>query len=80
MWAYTDIMLSCSDEVNFGIVFSSKSSACPDRDAYLAWDRLKQKHEPNSNAYKVMLCKSFHQSHLKKMEDPDEWIEELEIL
>ena len=80
MRAYTDIMLACSDEVSFGIVFNSKSIVFPEGDAYMAWDRLRQKHEPNSSAYEVMLRKSFHQSRLKKTEDPDEWIEELDII
>jgi len=77
MRAYHDIMLACSDNVNFGIVFNSKSIIFPEGDAYMAWTRLKQKHEPQTNAQKVMLRKAFHQSRLKKNEDPDEWVENM---
>ena len=78
MRAYQDVMLACSDEVNFGIVFNSKSIIFPKGDAYMAWTRLKQKHEPQTNAQKVMLRKAFHQSRLKKNEDPDEWVENMQ--
>ena len=37
MRAYTDLMLACTDEINFGIVFNAKSWLFPDGDAYLAW-------------------------------------------
>ena len=80
MQIYTDVIRSCSDEVNFGIVFNSKSKIFPKSDALMAWNRLKQNYKPQSNAYKVMLRKSFHQIRLKKNEDPDEWIKNLDMM
>ena len=79
--AYADLMLACSEELSFGIVFNAKSTIFPDGDAYLAWQRLKRKYEPSTNAQKIMLQREFHQSHLTGItKNPDDWIEELEIL
>ena len=81
MRAYTDLVLACSDEVNFGIVFNSKSWLFPHGDAYLAWSRLRNKHQPVTNTQKIMLRREFHRSKLgKASKSPDDWIEELEII
>ena len=81
MKAYTDLMLACTDEINFGIVFNSKSWAFPSRDAYLTWTRLRMKHQPTTNSQKIMLRREFHRSRLgKSTRSPDEWVEEHEIL
>ena len=81
MRAYTDLVLACTGEVNFGIVFNSKSWLFPNGDAYLAWTRLRNKHQPVTNTQKIMLRREFHRSKLgKASRSPDEWIEELEII
>ena len=81
MKAYTDIMLACTDEINFGIVFNAKSWLFPEGDAYLAWVRLRAKHQPTTNSQKIMLRREFHRSRLgKATRSPDEWIEEMEII
>lgn len=81
MRAYTDLVLACTDEVNFGIVFNSKSWLFPNGDAYLAWTRLRNKHQPVTNTQKIMLRREFHRSKLGKVsKSPDDWIEELEII
>ena len=79
--AYADLMLACSEEISFGIVFNSKSTIFPEGDAYMAWHRLKRKYEPSTNAQKIMLRREFHQSRLIGItKSPDDWIEELEII
>lgn len=71
----------CSDEINFGIVFNAKSWLFPDGDAYLAWVRLRTKHQPSTNSQKIMLRREFHWSRLgKASRSPDDWIEEMEIV
>ena len=62
--AYADLMLACSEEISFGIVFNAKSTIFPEGDAYLAWTRLKRKYEPSTNAQKIMLRREFRQSRL----------------
>ena len=73
MKAYTDIMLACTDEINFGIVFNAKSWIFPEGDAYLARVRLRMKHQPTTNSQKIMLRRDFHRSGLRKASrSPDE--------
>ena len=79
--AYADLMLACSEEISFGIVFNSKSTIFPEGDAYLAWQQLKRKYEPSTNAQKIMRRRELHQSRLTSTtKSPDDWIEELEII
>lgn len=81
MRPYTDLVLACADEINFGIVFNSKSWLFPNGDAYMTWTRLRNKHQPATNTQKIMLRREFHRSKLGKVsKSPDEWIEELEII
>ena len=76
--AYMDLVLACSDDVNFGIVFNSKSWLFPQGDAYVAWARLRNKHQPETDTQKIMLWREFHRSKLSKAsKSPDDWIEEL---
>jgi hypothetical protein len=44
----------------------------------MAWERLKNKFEPSSAPSLVKLEKQFRQCSLKKEQDPDIWITELE--
>jgi hypothetical protein len=44
----------------------------------MAWERLKNKYEPQSAPSLVKMEKQFRQSALKQGQDPDVWITELE--
>jgi hypothetical protein len=57
---------------------SNKSKDYADGNANMAWERLKNKFEPSSAPSLVKLEKLFRQCSLKKGQDPDIWITELE--
>ena len=62
------------------MVKGCKSKHYPDGNAATAWERLKNKHEPISAPSLVKLEKQFRELSLKKGEDPEVWITELEDL
>lgn len=73
MQTYTDLVLSCTDEVNFGIVFNSKSWLFPNGDAYMTRTRLRNKHQTVANTQKIILRREFHRTKLgKASKRPDE--------
>ena len=77
---YNDLILSCQDDITFGIVDESISTEFPDGDARLAWKNLQEKFEPSTGAAKVQLKQEFHQLKLTSVEeDPDAWITQLEL-
>ena len=77
---YNDLILSCQEEIIFGIVDESVSKDFPDGDARLAWKNLQDKYEPSTGAAKVQLKKEFHMLKLTSVdEDPDIWLTELEL-
>ena len=77
---YNDLILSCQDDITFGIVDESISTDFPDGDARLAWKNLQEKFEPSTGAAKVQLKQEFHQLKLSTVdEDPDAWITQLEL-
>ena len=77
---YNDLILSCQEDVTFGIIDESVSTDFPDGDARLAWKNLKDRFEPNTGAAKVQLKQEFHQLKLESAdEDPDIWITQLEL-
>jgi gag-polypeptide of LTR copia-type len=55
-----------------------KSKEYPHGNANTAWEKLKHKHEPTSASSMVRLDKQFRESSLKKGEDPEVWITQLE--
>jgi hypothetical protein len=57
-----------------------KSKEYPDGNAAIAWKRHKNKFGPVSAPSMVKLEKQFRTSSLKKGENPEEWITELEDL
>mmetsp|Transcript_88220 Transcript_88220/g.172562 ORF Transcript_88220/g.172562 Transcript_88220/m.172562 type:complete len:159 (+) Transcript_88220:70-546(+) len=78
--AYNDLILSCQEDISFGIVDESVSVAFPDGDARVAWQNLRARFEPNTGAAKVQLKQEFHQLKLTSAdEDPDPWITTLEL-
>ena len=81
MSAYNDLLLSMKDDVSFGLVDESTSSACPEGDARLAWTKLESKFESQTSASRVKLMNQFTSNRLRKMsQDPDVWISELELI
>jgi hypothetical protein len=60
------------------IVKGCKNKDYADGNANMAWERLKNKVEPSSAPSLVKLEKQFHQYSLKKGQDLDIWITELE--
>jgi len=79
--AYSDLMMSCEDEVSFGVIDESVSTDFPDGDARLAWKNLYKKYEPTTGAMKVELKMEFQQLSLDDVnDDPDEWITKLELI
>jgi hypothetical protein len=78
--AYNDLILSCQEDITFGIVDESVSETFPDGDARVAWTNLKARFEPNTGAAKVQLKQEFHQLKLSSAdEDPDPWLTNLEL-
>jgi gag-polypeptide of LTR copia-type len=62
------------------LVKGCKSKDYPDGNAATAWERLKNKFEPISAPSMVKLEKQFRGLALKKGQDPEVWITELEDL
>ncbi len=78
--AYSDLMMSCEDEVSFGVVDESISTTFPDGDARQAWKNLYNKYEPTTGATKVELKMEFQQMKLEDAnKDPDKWMVKLEL-
>lgn len=78
--AYNDLILSCQEEISFGIIDESISETFPDGDARVAWKNLCVKFEPNTGAAKVQAKQEFHQLKLASADDdPDPWITSLEL-
>ena len=78
--AYNDLILSCQEDISFGIIDESVSTTFPDGDARLAWKNLCDKYEPSTGAAKVQAKQEFHQLKLTSAdEDPDTWITALEL-
>ncbi len=78
--AYNDLILSCQDDVLFGIIEESVSETFPDGDARLTWKNLCDRFEPKTGATKVQLKQEFLQLKLTSAEeDPDPWITLLEL-
>jgi gag-polypeptide of LTR copia-type len=83
--AYTKLILSIdiktsSGKVAFNLIKGCKSKNYSDGNAAVARERLKNKYEPISAPSLVKLEKQFRELSLKKDEDPEVWITELENL
>jgi hypothetical protein len=82
--AYTELNLSIdvktsNGKIAFNIVKECKSKHYPDGNAAVAWEKLKNKYEPISDPSMVKLDKQFRElSLIKKSQDPEVWITELE--
>ena len=83
--AFTAVILSIdvktsNGKIAFNLVKGCKSKDYPDGNAATAWERLKNKYEPISAPSMVKLEKQFRGLALKKGQDPEVWITELEDL
>jgi hypothetical protein len=81
--AYIKLILSIDDKTSSGKVAFNIIKGCKNKDyadgkANMAWERLKNKFEPSCAPSLVKLEKQFLQFSLKKGQDPDIWITELE--
>ena len=77
---YNDLLLSCQDDITFGIVDEATSERFKEGDARVAWKNLKMKFEPNTGAAKVQLKMEFQQTIVEEDEDPDDWINKLQLI
>jgi len=84
--AFMDLILSIDHKssrgkVAFRLVKNCKSSAYPEGNCKLAWDRLVAKYAPKSTPSLLKMRKKFENSKLSSaVIDPEEWISELEGL
>jgi gag-polypeptide of LTR copia-type len=83
--AFTELLLSTDVKTSFGkiacnIVRACKSKEYPEGNATTAWEKLKQKYEATSAPSLLKLDKQFRDSSLKKGEDPEVWITQLEYI
>jgi hypothetical protein len=83
--AYTELILlidvkASSGKVAFNIIRGCKTKDYPDGNGAIAWERPKNKYEPVSAPSMVKLEKQFRELSLKKGQDPEVWITELEDL
>ena len=81
--ADTELILSIDDKASNGKVAFNLVKGCKNKDyangnASMAWERLRNKFEPQSAPSLVKMEKQFRQCALKKGQDPDVWITELE--
>jgi gag-polypeptide of LTR copia-type len=79
--AYTELILSIDDKtssVAFNLVKGGKSKEYVDGNAFMAWEQLKNKFEPLSAPSLVKMEKQFGQCALKKGQDPEIRLTELE--
>jgi gag-polypeptide of LTR copia-type/Zinc knuckle len=80
---YTELILpidvkTSNGKIAFNIVKGCRSKDYPDGNAAVAWEKLKDKYEPVSAPSMVKLDKQFRELSLKKSQDPEVWITELE--
>jgi hypothetical protein len=80
---YSELIFSIDDKTSsgklaFNLVKGCKNKDYADWNASMSWEKLKNKFELTSAPSLVKLEKQFHQCSLKKGQDPDIWITELE--
>ena len=82
---YEELILSIdgktkAGKVAFALVKGCKNTGYSDGDAAEAWSRLKKKYASKNTVSLLKLKREFTNSTMKKDQDPDEWITELEEL
>ena len=76
--AYSDLILSCNDEVSFGIVDNAVTDENPSGDARLAWTELVDSFDPEIGTVVAELKREFQTSRMKLGQKPHEWVQSLE--
>ena len=76
--AYSDLILSCTDEVSFGLIESAVTNENPSGDCSLTWKELNSEYDPDMGTALADLKKEFAQSKLELEQKPEEWIRSLE--
>ena len=76
--AYSDLMLSCSDMITFGIVESAVTNNNPNGDSTMAWKLLKEKYDADTGTMLSKMKKKIRKSKLEQGQHPDDWMPELE--
>ena len=76
--AYSDLILSCTDEVSFGLVEGAITEDNPSGDSALAWKELNEEYDPDVGTALADLKREFAQSKLDVEQKPEEWIRSLE--
>ena len=66
--AYNDLLLAMADDVSFGLVDEASSTDYLEGDARVAWSKLMQRFESQTNASRVKLMGQFSSSKLKTQE------------
>ena len=78
--AYSALTMACKGAA-FGVVVGAKTSELPTGDASLAWKKLNDKYQPKTKMSATQLLKRFQECSLKDTStDPDEWIQELNLI
>ena len=76
--AYSDLILSCTDEVSFGLVEGAITKDNPSGDSALAWKEFNEEYDPDVGTALADLKREFAQSKLDVEQKPEEWIRSLE--
>jgi hypothetical protein len=79
--AYADLLQCCTqDIISFGIVDTAKDKDLVNGNMALAWKQLSEKFAGCNNAEKTKMIEQLNESQMKKNEDPDIWITNMEHL
>ena len=79
--AYCKLILACQGPIAFNIVRKCTTDDLPTGNAYLAWNKLKERFDPRTSNEKLQLKEKFTNSKLKDWKkSPDDWITKLEII
>jgi gag-polypeptide of LTR copia-type/Zinc knuckle len=80
-FAFAKLLISSECDICLGLVNTSISEELPEGDAHLAWKNLISKYAPVTKFSLIKTKKEFTDSKLEDItQDPDEWIQSLEIL
>ena len=78
---YCKLILACQGLIVFNIVRKCTTDDLPTGNAYLAWNKLKERFDPRTSNKKRLLKEKFTNSKLTDWtKSPDDWITKLEII
>jgi hypothetical protein len=80
-FAFADLLISCKSDVCLGLVNASRLEELPEGDVCLVWTNMISKFAPVTKYNLIKTMKELNDSKLDDIsQDPDEWIQSLEIL